>query len=77
MMNESEKYVADICTKSFLSLWCYANPQGRSSGKELCDFLVICDPDVVIVSVKDIKYHKKMILLLTGKGGKTKRLTHR
>lgn len=29
-------------------------PQGKERGKELCDILVICDPDVVIFSIKDI-----------------------
>src|SRR3989304_10407841 len=53
--NKSEEYVHDICSKTFLSLWSYPNPQGRSKGKELCDLLVVCDPDVVIFSVKDIQ----------------------
>ena len=29
-------------------------PQGKEAGKELCDILVVCDPDIVIFSVKDI-----------------------
>jgi hypothetical protein len=54
-LNATEKFVYDICCRSFLSLWSYANPQGESAGKELCDVLVICDPDVIIFSVKEIK----------------------
>ena len=54
-LNATEKFVYDICRRSFLSLWSYANPQGESAGKELCDVLVICDPDVIIFSVKEIK----------------------
>jgi len=54
LLNESERIVYDICKKSFLSLWCYANPVGKAS-KELCDILVVCDPDVIIISVKDIR----------------------
>ena len=54
LVNESEQLVYDICRKSFLSLWSYANPQGKSS-KELCDTLIVCDPDIIIVSVKDIQ----------------------
>lgn len=52
-VNKSEQWVYDICRKSFLSIWSYVNPQGRS-GKELCDILVVCDPHVLVVSVKDI-----------------------
>ena len=54
-VNESEQFVYDICTKSFLSLWSYINPQGKTPGKELCDVLVICDPHVIVISVKDIQ----------------------
>jgi hypothetical protein len=54
-VNGSEQFVYDICTKSFLSLWSYINPQGKTSGKELCDVLVICDPHVIVISVKDIQ----------------------
>ena len=38
---------------SFLSLWSESNPLARR-GKELCNLLVVCDPDVVIVSVKEV-----------------------
>lgn len=31
-------------------------PQGKQRGKELCDVLVVCDPDVVIFSIKDIGF---------------------
>lgn len=52
-LTASEQFTYDICTNSFLSLWCYNNPLGKK-GKELCDVLVVCDPDVVVFSVKDI-----------------------
>ena len=52
--NDSEAYVASVCRRSFLSLWSYPNPTGKK-GKELCDLLVVCGPDVAIVSVKDIR----------------------
>lgn len=52
-VNSSEQWVYDICRKSFLSLWSYVNPQGRA-GKELCDILVVCDPHVLVISVKDV-----------------------
>jgi hypothetical protein len=35
-------------------LWSYPNPQGKNPGKELCDILVVCEPDVIIFSVKEI-----------------------
>ncbi len=53
LFNESEQLVYDICKGSFLSLWSYPNPLGKD-GKELCDTLVVCEPDIVIFSVKDI-----------------------
>jgi hypothetical protein len=53
-LNPTEQFVYRICRESFLSLWSYANPRGKQ-GKELCDILVVCDPDVVIISVKDIQ----------------------
>ena len=52
-MNRAEDFVYRVCRHSFLSLWSYANPKGRN-GKELCDILVVCEPDIVIFSVKDI-----------------------
>ena len=53
-LTPSEELVYRLCTKSFLSLWSYPNPQGKSR-KELCDILIVCDPDIVIVSVKEIQ----------------------
>ena len=52
-VNSSEQFVYEVCRKSFLSIWSYVNPQGRSS-KELCDILVVCDPHVLVISVKDV-----------------------
>ncbi len=54
-VNSSEEFVYQVCQKSFLSLWSYVNPQGRTPGKELCDILVVCDPHVIVVSVKQVK----------------------
>lgn len=55
-LNETERLVFDLCTKSFLSLWSYANPQGKTPGKELCDILVVCEPDIIIFSVKEVVF---------------------
>ena len=54
-LNATEQFVYDICRGSFLALWSYANPRGQSAAKELCDVLVICDPDVILFSVKEIR----------------------
>lgn len=51
----AERFVAEHCEATFLSLWGMANPIGKNSGKELCDYLVMCDPDVIILSVKDTR----------------------
>lgn len=53
-MNEAELLVYRVCRRSFLSLWSYMNPKKKPQGKELCDVLVVCEPDVVIFSVKHI-----------------------
>ncbi len=52
-MNRSEEIVYNICRRSFLSLWSYASPQGKD-GNELCDVLIVCAPDVIVISVKEI-----------------------
>lgn len=52
-MTASEKFVADLCEKSFLPFWSFPNPLGKK-GKELCDVLVICQNHIIILSVKDI-----------------------
>lgn len=51
-MTPSEAFTFKLSQHTFLSMWSYANPQSRN-GKELCDILVVCDPDVIIISVKD------------------------
>ncbi len=53
-MTRTEKLVYDLCNLTFLSLWSFANPLGKKD-KELCDVLVICEPDIIIFSVKDIQ----------------------
>lgn len=54
-MNSSEKFVSTVCENSFFSLWSYPNPIGKK-GKELCDVLVVFDPYVIVISVKEIKF---------------------
>ena len=54
--NKSEAFVLAVSRRSFLSLWCDGNPQGKNPSKELCDVLVVCDPHVIIISVKEVHY---------------------
>lgn len=62
-VNSSEQFVYDICKKSFLSLWSYINPQGKNPSKELCDVLIICDPHVIVISVKDIQLKQTNLII--------------
>ncbi|ADZ11518.1 hypothetical protein JZ948_10040 [Riemerella anatipestifer] len=56
-MTSSEKYVSELCEKSFLPFWSYPNPIGKNN-KELCDVLIVCGDIIIIISVKDIKMSK-------------------
>lgn len=53
-MTPSERYVANLCQKSFLPFWNFPNPVGKKN-KELCDVLVVCGNYILIISVKDIR----------------------
>lgn len=61
----AERFVAQLCQHSFLSLWNFSNPytdDGKipgnptSVGKELCDQLVVFGNHVLILSDKDCTY---------------------
>lgn len=54
-MNKAEKFVSDLCTKSFFNIWSYANPLRKDSHKELCDVLIVCESNILIISVKEIE----------------------
>ena len=41
-MTPSEKFVSELCEKSFLPFWSFASPLGKKN-KELCDVLVVCN----------------------------------
>jgi hypothetical protein len=62
-LTESERYLANLCEKSFLSLWSYPNvfrdqgrKGGKGDGKELCDLLVVFDRNVIIFSDKSCEF---------------------
>jgi hypothetical protein len=52
-MTRSEKVVYDLCRRSALSLWSYANPRKRDRVKELCDALIVFGERIVIFQVKE------------------------
>ena len=54
--NPTEEFVFNLCHRSFLSLWTYANPLRIKGKKELCDVLAICEPHILIFSVKNIEF---------------------
>lgn len=56
-LTASEMVLADICDRSFLSLWSYPNLY-RSPGKELCDLLIAFGNAVIIFSDKSCAYKK-------------------
>lgn len=56
----SEKYLGELCEKTFLSLWSYPSvyqdkgkPDGKGHGKEVCDLLVVFGEHIIIFSDKD------------------------
>lgn len=59
----SERALANLARKAFLSLWSYANvftdegrANGKGDGKELCDLLVVFGNDVLLFSDKDCTF---------------------
>ena len=62
-VNASERYLARLCDRTFLSLWSYSSltrDQGRKNlrdeGKELCDLLVIFGNDIIIFQDKKCEF---------------------
>lgn len=58
--NRTEEFTYRLCRETFLSLWSYANPRKAPNRGELCDVLVLCDPDIILVSVKDIQFNEEI-----------------
>jgi hypothetical protein len=59
----SERALANLARKAFLSLWSYPNvftdegrANGKGDGKELCDLLVVFGNDVLLFSDKDCAF---------------------
>lgn len=56
-VNKTEKDLSELCDLAFLKLWSFPNPY-KEPGKELCDVLVVFDNNIIIFSVKNIKYNE-------------------
>jgi hypothetical protein len=54
-LTASERYLAELCERSFLSLWSYPNVF-RQPGKELCDNLVVFRDHIIIFSDKSCQF---------------------
>jgi hypothetical protein len=52
-VTDSERYLGVLARKAFLSFWSFQNPfTDESSGRELCDLLVVFGNDVIVFSDK-------------------------
>jgi len=54
-VTESERYLAELCERSFLRLWSHPN-LFRKQNKELCDLLVLFGDDIIIFQDKSCGY---------------------
>lgn len=58
-INESERYLKQLCDRTFLSLWSYSGIYSNEGlnknkqGKEVCDLLAIFENNIIIFSDKD------------------------
>jgi hypothetical protein len=59
----SERYLKNLCDKTFLSLWSYpgvyrdqGQTQSQKLGKEVCDLLVVFEEHIIIFSDKDCEF---------------------
>jgi len=65
----SERYLHQLCRRSFLTLWSYANlytDEGRKAdkgtGRELCDLLVVFGDNVILFSDKHVEFDESVDL---------------
>jgi hypothetical protein len=68
---KTERYLARLCKRSFLSLWSYpgvfrdqGREKGKGDGKEVCDLLVVFENHVIIFSDKDCRFGSEGDLLV-------------
>lgn len=67
---ESERYLNDLCSRTFLSLWSYPGVYRDQigtgkEGKEVCDLLVVCGRHVLIFSDKYCRFNEDVALELS------------
>src|SRR5271168_4611842 len=43
----TEQFLTELCDRTFLKIWCYANPF-KSDGKELCDLIAVFENHVYL-----------------------------
>src|SRR5262250_2609665 len=43
----TERFLAQLCDRTFLKLWCYPNPF-KADGKELCDVMAVFEDHVFL-----------------------------
>jgi len=62
-INSSEKYLQNLCERSFLKLWSYPgiyrkkiDSESKIIGKEVCDLLVVFENHIIIFSDKNISF---------------------
>lgn len=55
-LNESENLLAELCEKTFLKLWSYANPY-KFNGEELCDLLAVFENHIFIFCSRSTKFN--------------------
>jgi len=68
-LTESERLLARLCRRSFLSLWAFPNlhtdegfKQGRGAAKEFTDVLLVFGHDVVLFSDKHVAFNEEKTL---------------
>lgn len=54
-VNPSERFLAEIAERTFLSLWSYPNVY-RQPGTELADLVAVCGSDIIIFSDKEVSW---------------------
>jgi len=61
--NDSEKFLANLCDKTFLKMWSYPNTF-KSKGDELCDLLAVFENHVFIFCDRSKKFDDSKDLML-------------
>lgn len=71
---DSERYLSELCNRTFLKLWSYHNPYFKHND-ELCDVLCVFGDDVVVFSDKHIKFRSDIDIELAWSRWQRKAIT--